>query len=374
MKKKQYKYIHILWHDELKFNLNIVRIIIKQENNFLPSEHLFVTPFVNVYNSIDKLINENSDEKKSKTEVEYYPTKNPQSVRILNYYANFGKWIFVHSLPAPHYSIWIKKKFCDKIIWRTWGHDTGYSYINNNRIKQFVKKFIEAVWKRKIKRFAAIGIANIVDEIEIREKFGNIKTFQIPYVDDGKRGLESVLKDIKKDGHIGVNVLVGHSGWATNKHITVMQELEKYKQENMIIYLILSYGEPNYIKVVKEYVKNNWDDNVIMIEKFMSYSEYIELLNKMDIAIFDYERSYALGNIQILINLRKKIFLNKKGVIKRAFDLEHVPYECTCDIKYMNYEKFTKPVDYQEYGAYSWDQINYSTYVEKWKTMLNELD
>ena len=47
---KKYKYVHVFWRSDLKFNPKIVKMICNFDNNFDPSEHLFVTPYARDYN------------------------------------------------------------------------------------------------------------------------------------------------------------------------------------------------------------------------------------------------------------------------------------------------------------------------------------
>ena len=49
---RHYKYIHIFWHDDLKFSTRIVQMINDQSNGFTVADHLFVTPYLRVYNAL----------------------------------------------------------------------------------------------------------------------------------------------------------------------------------------------------------------------------------------------------------------------------------------------------------------------------------
>ena len=106
----------------------------------------------------------------------------------------------------------------------------------------------------------------------------------------------------------------------------------------------------------------------------LSYKQYVELLNEMDIAIFDAKISYALGNINILRLLKKKIFLNENGVIRRAFDLEGFPYMCISDLKNISFEEFAKPMIYSEEISMKLIPVSYEEKIQTWHEILSMLE
>ena len=70
--------------------------------------------------------------------------------------------------------------------------------------------------------------------------------------------------------------------------------------------------------------------------------------DKTDVIIFDGPRSYALGNINLLIYLRKKLFVNRNGIIRKTFDLTGIPYCLTDELENMTYDELKEPLIYPD--------------------------
>ena len=47
-----YKYIHLLYGHDTKFSKSLIALINDKRNDFVASDHLFVTPFQNVYEEL----------------------------------------------------------------------------------------------------------------------------------------------------------------------------------------------------------------------------------------------------------------------------------------------------------------------------------
>lgn len=61
-------------------------------------------------------------------------------------------------------------------------------------------------------------------------------------------------------------------------------------------------------KVVNE-GKRIFDDKFNPLLDFMDLQEYLEILNKIDIAIFNHKRQQAVGNITSLLGFGKKVYI-----------------------------------------------------------------
>lgn len=359
---KHYKYIHIIWGNELKFFSRLVEIINRPENRLQPEEHLFVTPYTEVYEAL-----------KDKGTFEFINIKNKRSGNIVNLYGSRGDWIFIHNICSPSEGLKIKRKYLNKIIWRTWGSDVGYSLSTGNTIKRMLKRTINYFWKKAVRSFYAVGVANIVDKLDITKRYGQLNFVSVPYAAEG--GYDSLLEAKENMAeHKGINVLIGHSGYSNDNHIAIMKNLEKYKQEDITLYLTLSYGIKEYIDEIKSYVSSVWGKKAIIIEEFMPYSDFAKHLSNMDVAIFDGKLAYALGNIGMLVFLDKKLFLNSEGVIKEAFDKEGLPYETTSNIEDMSFEKFSSSVVYSDIQKQKLCSKPYIHSVEIWRNLLETLD
>lgn len=365
----KYKYVHIFVVEEFKFCSRIIQMFLDNEEEFDITQHLFATPFEKVYDIFQNMKNKNIN-----LNISLYKTKHPTSLNSLNYYASYGEWIFMHSMVPVRKAIFIKNSIAKKIIWRTWGHDVGFVYYKNDFIKNFLKHILEKFWKKKVKRFRGVGIANIVDKIDISDRFGNVQMFYIPYPLKETVNIFKMDNNVKYEKTEKLNIMVGHSGYEEDKHIEIMDKLKHLKNEPVHFYLVLSYGNKIYIDYVENYIKENWEGKATIIRDFLPYEKYVELLRRMDIVILDGKRSYALGNISILIALKKKLFLNKDGLLKRAFEIEKVPFCTTEMLDNITFKELAVPLNYDKCTH---TDLHYKTYresLEKWKYMLKCLD
>ena len=289
METRKFKYVHILWRNEVKFNCRIIAMVHDKETNFDEQEHLFVTPHQDVYDAIKEYSN-----------VVYNNTYGSrQAAEYVNWYAPQCEWLFLHSMCSPLEALKIKGKYWHKIVYRTWGGDLSYDLAKNTGMKKFVKRIINKLFAWRMKQIRMIGVANTVDILNVQEQIGNVATHIMPYAvkDSDKLLLEAMASHRKTDGKL--RVMIGHSGHPINNHKELLDALYRFRNENIQIYIILAYGYPDYIEEVKTYGSRLYGDKITFIEEMLPYDHYVQLINEMDIAFFDGVQSYALGNIYI---------------------------------------------------------------------------
>ncbi len=105
------------------------------------------------------------------------------------------------------------------------------------------------------------------------------------------------------------NILVGNSATDTNQHLEVFEELSKYKPNSIKIYCPLSYGSEDYRDVVIQRGRELFGDAFVPVTEYVAFEEYVKLLAKMDIGIFNNDRQQGMGNIGILMKLGKKVYM-----------------------------------------------------------------
>lgn len=337
----QYLFVHIFWLDEIKFSPSLIQYINDPENGFDVSQHFFVLVSPKVYEMCryDNVVLDDQ-------------FQNDRCANLINKYAERAEALIVHSLCDPIELLKIKSKYLSKIVWRSWGHDAIFPYQPHQGkwLSNFAKHILEKTWKRRIKFFKAICGANLVDEIDIREKFGNVQTYPFLYRITGKEmetiGVEGNLSAKKNDGLI--NILVGHSGYDNDNHIFILNKLMAYREENVHIYLVLTYGQKDYIDTIKKHVSEQWGEKATIIEEFVPYEQYRTFVQSIDIAILDGRNSYALGNVTLLLRAKKKLIVNPMGVIRKAFDQDAVPYLTTDTAFDLPFIEFAAPAVYRE--------------------------
>ncbi|MFN3020014.1 TDP-N-acetylfucosamine:lipid II N-acetylfucosaminyltransferase [Chryseobacterium sp. TY3] len=107
-------------------------------------------------------------------------------------------------------------------------------------------------------------------------------------------------------------IMIGHSGYRNGNHLDVVNKIKNYSFVNEDIIIPISYGEKNYIDIIKPLITKNLP-GVNFIEEFQSLDTYNNLLANVKIAIFNNRRQQALGNIIALVFLGAKVFLSEKN-------------------------------------------------------------
>nr|WP_245907145.1 TDP-N-acetylfucosamine:lipid II N-acetylfucosaminyltransferase [Photobacterium sanctipauli] len=78
------------------------------------------------------------------------------------------------------------------------------------------------------------------------------------------------------------------------------------------IIMPMSYGSKSYCEVVKKYISDNNLSNINLVEEFLEYDEYIELISSCDTVFMNHIRQQALGNIIFNIYIGMRVFLREE--------------------------------------------------------------
>lgn len=157
--------------------------------------------------------------------------------------------------------------------------------------------------------------------------------------------------DIQSKLHNTTNIQIGNSADPTNNHLEILETFEKYKDENIKIYVPLSYGNMEYAQKVATKGKEVFGDKFIAMQNFMPFEEYIKFLGDIDIAIFAHNRQQAMGNIITLLGLGKKIYMRStitswqlfKDIDVEVFDVDKMNLDLISnDIKKNNQKKIKR--------------------------------
>lgn len=302
------KILHIFASDEnQKFSLPYINFI---NGHFNSSEHSFII-FGN--GAKDIVCNNNNVTKIS---------KKVSSLILTIREINKSKIIILHGLFSPYLLLllilnpWNIKK-CNWVIWG------GDLYCHILRKKTVKSSLHESCRKFVVKNMGGL-VTQVRGDYELAQKWYSAKgkhyySFMYP----SNLYKEYDLKEVKKDED-KCYIQVGNSACSTNEHIEVFEKLEQYKNENIIIVCPLSYsGKAEYInKVIKEGYRIFGEDKFLPITDFMLYDKYLELLSKVDIAIFNHRRQRAIGNITTLLGLGKKVYI-KEEITTWSFCIDH---------------------------------------------------
>lgn len=219
-----------------------------------------------------------------------------------------AKWIYFHYLPyGPSLILWaIQPALIAKSTWVIWGGDV---FIYKQKKQSLKHRFYEFLREKIIPKFTEIAAFVEGDAREAMQVYHS-KAEYIPILYPIPVNFEN-LKDLKKrEPNITTNVLIGNSADPSNNHLEILELLNRFNNEDIMIYCPLSYyGDQEYISKVVKKGNDIFGDKFIPILTMMTTQEYAVFLNEMDVAIMNHRRQQGLGNIMPLLFLGKKVFL-----------------------------------------------------------------
>ncbi|MGK7376401.1 TDP-N-acetylfucosamine:lipid II N-acetylfucosaminyltransferase [Planococcus sp. 1R117A] len=296
------KHLHLVSTD--KFIEPFIEFINK---NFNVNEHRFLSFTISSQNHITKNHENLSFEKK------FFG-----NINVLSEVYR-AESIYIHSLFSMKLVIffffqpWLLRK-CN---WIVWGKDL---YIYKNR-----KDSLKTISKEFIRRFVIKRFGNIVTlvkgDYDLAEKWYSVrgKYHHGAYINPITKKFLDSLPTLKKEQNTPLAIQIGNSADPTNKHIEAFKRLERFKDENIKVFVPLSYGDKKYAQEVILEGERIFGDKFIPLIDFLPPSEYSNYLNSIDIAIFNNNRQQALGNIYALLYLNKKVILRSDTSMSNHF-------------------------------------------------------
>ncbi len=223
--------------------------------------------------------------------------KKIQDFNLILTYFHIAKKIIIHGLfleDVINFLINQKNFPFEKIYWVAWGGDFYFPEIQSESKKRLIKK---------IKHI----ITYVKGDFDLICKWYKLNAmyhecFMYP---------SNLFKqtDIKTNHHNSINIQIGNSATKTNNHFEIFDKLLKYKEENIKLFVPLSYGDESYAKIVIKKGKDIFGDKFIPLNELLPLNDYLKLLDEIDIAIFAHNRQQGMGNIITLLGLGKKVYM-----------------------------------------------------------------
>lgn len=222
-----------------------------------------------------------------------------------------SKKVILHQMNHPRMMLALLFFYPDifnKIIWSIWGGDVYFYKYKTGSLKD---NLIELLRKIVIKKIPIItswvrgDYQRVVDVYNTRAKY--IKS-KYPSPIDFKN-IYDIPERVKKNGEIVI--LVGNSADPSNEHILTYKLLEKYKNNNIKVCSVLSYGgDKNYIKNVIEVGNKIFRGKFEPILNYMDFEAYLQFLASCDVCVLNHKRQQGLGNQVVFLALGKKLFIS----------------------------------------------------------------
>ena len=307
---------------------------------------------------------------KEKMQIHYLKSIRLEYVEIIKFQKRFDYTIY-HFLPNDillHEYYRYHDQLLKNTIWRIWGADLynwkkdGLKGIFLNKIREKTRKKIPYV------------IAEPMDISECKEQFGN----KIFFAGPDPKGYDAMFLDrhFKEKIENEVYVLVGHSAVKTLHHKEILKKLSKYKDQNIKIVLPMNYGDMVYAKDVYNYACAFFaKEKIIWIQEKMDLAKYVSLLWQCDIQIIHSERQIAMGNITMMMYMRKKIFLMKNSIMDNYYRKEeNLEIYNSNEIGNISFDEFIKHNFNEKNKIFATKEIDIKYISETWKDTISSLE
>ena len=298
------KYLHIM-HNE-KFNKAYIDFI---NNNFNPEEHLFLflggSKTIEIPNYKNTVIGTNKGGLHRKIN---------WSCILFKYCYKVEK-IFLHGLWNSRVVnfLFFNPFLVKKCNWILWGGDLYTVFKEKKNLKEKWKEFKR---KKVIKRFDGFVTGSADNYALLKKYYGVSGKWYRSFLYPSNLYREIPFKE-KKEGKTVIQI--ANSSKKRNNHIEILNKLVKYKDEDIEIICPLSYPDKENAVKVRKYGEKIFGDKFIGLTELLEYEKYIELLSRIDIAIFNHTYPQGMGNILKLLGMGKKVYLNGEDYITMNF-------------------------------------------------------
>lgn len=293
-----------------KFTVDFINFINK---NFVIKQHFFIVYGENkTYNKefLDRIDN-----------VLHINTINKDIIISCFKYISASEKVLLHSLSLPKwlkYYLILRKQILQKSNWIIWGGDLYHYKLRKRSIKSDLDELIR---KRIISNLGGI-VTHIKGDYHLAKKWygGNAKyLYSFMYPSNLYKQYNLIQNP---NGDESVYIQIGNSADPSNNHIEVFNKLACYKDDKIKIICPLSYGSKKYREEVIKEGRRVFSENFEALTEFLTFEEYLKVLSKVNIAIFNNKRQQAMGNITTLLGLGKKVYI-RSDITTWQFTIEH---------------------------------------------------
>ena len=350
------KYLHIIGGGNIRAAQTFFNLICK---NFDSSEHAFLLIGANI-----------GDTKVFKGKI--FTLERYDNGKIFQIIKESDR-VFLHSLflsANTKLKLLLNPALMRKIVWIAWGMDLYEERYGSGLVNKF-KKIIDEKFKKKVKYFVGIFPPDIDT---FKRRYGNrAVTFLAKYIGNNNDLYNNPPVITKMNEKVSkgapVNIIIGHQANPILQHKKVIDWLSRFvnQNHNIHIYIPLSYGNADYTKLVEEYANNVLSGYVTVVKDYMDLSKYMEFLQKMDIAIFHTERQIGLGNINPLLYMQKKIYMDSNGVMYKYFKENGINIQKSEELEKISFSELVQDVDMTDATVFVQSIRDYETNVQRWR-------
>lgn len=115
-------------------------------------------------------------------------------------------------------------------------------------------------------------------------------------------------------------LIVGNSADSSNHTLEVLDQLKKYRDKDIQVICPLSYGDSDgYAQKVIKKGKSIFENKFRALTEYMDYDDYVNLVSKAIVGVFNNDRQQARGNILLMLGCGAKVFLRESGTLYTDF-------------------------------------------------------
>lgn len=243
-----------------------------------------------------------------------------------------GIFSYVYFLPL------LPKRILKKCYLQFWGGD--YVFL---REKGMMRSFRKKLLKYCIDNCHSILVLTEGEIGEIKKLMHGIKKdiYVLPMGVDEDTNQVYTLEKFRTNPapKEEIRILVGNSASRSGHHNETFEKLMNLNLKGAKVYCPLSYGDMDYKDIVLKKGKTLFKDAFVPITEYMPYNDYISFLSTCDVGVFNMDRQQAMGNIDALLYLGKKVYMDstasmylkysKNGI--KVFDVNEIENQTMSD-------------------------------------------
>lgn len=199
-----------------------------------------------------------------------------------------------------------------KTNWVIWGGDI---YFPNGAPVSFRERIVARCRSEVYSRIPFATRLALKDYDYARTNYGLVaKCFEATYPvaasDKGTLATSRLKANARKGNRVVIQI--GNSATKTNQHFEVLDAISRFKDRDIEIFMPLNYGAADYKEYADRvilYARKIFGDKVVALTERITGEEYLELLARVDVGIFNNNRQQAMGNISQLVLCGSKIYI-----------------------------------------------------------------
>ena len=302
----KYKYVHIMFND--KFNKPFVDFL---NRNFDNNEHIILCKrwFVEFPFPIGKNV---------------FEIKTLKNLDFTN-----NKKIICHSLfdqELIDYLYSNQSLLKAKAYWIIWGGDL-YNAPRDKK-NDYVRSNFKGYW-------------SVADEEAVIEKYNTNNNFKrISYIFPISK---NIIDNVKKEKKDFIRIQINNS--CDNSTLEMLDILSKFKNENIKITTILSYGKMQFKDKIIKKGTEIFGDKFEYINELLSAEDYAHHLAQNDILILNQNRQQGVGNTLASLYIGNKVYINSKVLTYNFFNNQNIKVFASDSIENLSYKQFIENQD-----------------------------